>query len=255
MPAACYDARPLAAAGARAVRRQRPAQRTAASSTLLTADYTFLNEHAGAALRHRHDVKGGQFRRVTLTRSEALRPAGQGRRADGHGLSRTARRRCCAARGSWSASWARRRARRRRMCGDLKDEAQAPSPPRCASGSRSHQPQPGLLRLPRRHGSAGLRARELRHRGQVPRASTRRRGEPIDTAGELPDGTKINGPDDLHQALAARPDQFVQTITEKLMTYALGRHVDYRDMPAVRAIVREAARDNYRFESHRRWAS
>ena len=46
-----------------------------------------------------------------------------------------------------------------------------------------------------------------------------------------------------------RPEQFVQTMTEKLMTYALGRSVEYYDMPAVRAIVRDAARDNYRFSS------
>jgi hypothetical protein len=63
----------------------------------------------------------------------------------------------------------------------------------------------------------------------------------------LPDGTKINGPDDLRRALTAHPEQFVQTLTEHLMTYALGRPVEYRDMPVVRDIVRKAARDNYRF--------
>ena len=46
-----------------------------------------------------------------------------------------------------------------------------------------------------------------------------------------------------------RPGQFAQTVTEKLMTYALGRSVEYYDMPAVRAIVRDAARDNYRFSA------
>ena len=59
-------------------------------------------------------------------------------------------------------------------------------------------------------------------------------GGAVDTAGVLPDGTKINGPDDLRRALVARPAQFVQTVTEQLMTYALGRAVDYRDMPVVR---------------------
>jgi hypothetical protein len=71
----------------------------------------------------------------------------------------------------------------------------------------------------------------------------------LDTAGVLPDGTKISGPDDLRRALVARPDQFVQTLTEQLLAYALGRHVDYRDMPLVREIVRNAAHDNYRFAS------
>lgn len=74
-------------------------------------------------------------------------------------------------------------------------------------------------------------------------------GTPIDPSGELPDGTKVNGPDDLRQALVARAGQFVQTLTEKLMTYALGRNVKYSDMPAVRQIVRASAADGYRFSS------
>jgi hypothetical protein len=73
---------------------------------------------------------------------------------------------------------------------------------------------------------------------------------PIDAAGQFPDGTIINGPDELRQALVGRPDhQFVQALTENLMTYALGRSLDYRDMPTIRRIVREAAKDNYRFKS------
>jgi len=81
------------------------------------------------------------------------------------------------------------------------------------------------------------------------RTKDRIAGTPIDASGELPDGTKINGPDDLRKALTARPDQFVQTLTEKLMTYATGRAVSYRDMPTVRAIVRDSAKDNYRFST------
>jgi hypothetical protein len=72
---------------------------------------------------------------------------------------------------------------------------------------------------------------------------------PIDASGVLPDGTQISGMDDLRQALVARSDMFVQTLTENLMIYALGRAVDYRDMPTVRDIVRQAAADDYRFES------
>ena len=73
---------------------------------------------------------------------------------------------------------------------------------------------------------------------------------PIDTAGQLPDGTAIKGPDDLRRALVDRPDhQFIQAFTENLMTYALGRSLDYRDMPTVRRIVRQAAADDYRFKS------
>jgi hypothetical protein len=71
----------------------------------------------------------------------------------------------------------------------------------------------------------------------------------IDASGELPTGQKLGGVDDLRSALAERPDQFVQTMTEKLMTFALGRKVGYRDMPAVRGVVRAAAKDDYRFSS------
>jgi hypothetical protein len=59
----------------------------------------------------------------------------------------------------------------------------------------------------------------------------------------------MSGPADLRKALVRRSPQFVQTLTEKLMTYALGRSVEYYDMPAIRQIVRDAARDNYRFSS------
>ena len=68
--------------------------------------------------------------------------------------------------------------------------------------------------------------------------------------GQLPDGTKIDGPEDLRRALVSRPDhQFVQALTENLLTYALGRSLDYRDMPTVRHIVRQAAKDDYRFKA------
>lgn len=70
---------------------------------------------------------------------------------------------------------------------------------------------------------------------------------PIDATGQLADGTPINGVNDLREALVARPDQFVQTFTEKLMTYSLGRAIEYHDMPAVRTIVRDAANNDYNF--------
>jgi hypothetical protein len=72
---------------------------------------------------------------------------------------------------------------------------------------------------------------------------------PIDVSGQLADGTKVNGPVSLRQAILKHPDQFTGTLTEKLLTYALGRGLDYYDMPVVRGIVHDAARDNYRFSS------
>lgn len=74
-------------------------------------------------------------------------------------------------------------------------------------------------------------------------------GDAIDASGELPSGVRLDGPDSLREVLMRRPEQFVQTFTEQLLKYALGRAIDYRDMPAVRAIVRQAAHDDYRFSS------
>jgi Protein of unknown function (DUF1592)/Protein of unknown function (DUF1588)/Protein of unknown function (DUF1585)/Protein of unknown function (DUF1587)/Protein of unknown function (DUF1595)/Planctomycete cytochrome C len=71
----------------------------------------------------------------------------------------------------------------------------------------------------------------------------------IDASGKLMDGTVVTGPDDLRKALLSRPDEFVQTMTEKFLMYALGRGLSPYDMPTVRKIVRDAARDNYRFSS------
>jgi len=71
----------------------------------------------------------------------------------------------------------------------------------------------------------------------------------IDTSGKLVDGTAVNGPADLRTALLAHPEQFVQTLTEKLTMYALGRSIEYYDMPSIRTIVRDAKATNYRFSS------
>jgi hypothetical protein len=73
-------------------------------------------------------------------------------------------------------------------------------------------------------------------------------GTPVDASGTLPDGTAVNGSADLRRA-PRRPETFVQALTENLLTFALGRATDYRDMPTVREIVREAEKDDYRFES------
>jgi hypothetical protein len=74
-------------------------------------------------------------------------------------------------------------------------------------------------------------------------------GTPIDATGQLVDGTKVDGVVTLRKALVAHPDVFQRAITEKLLIYALGRGLDARDMPAVRAIMREAAGRDYRFQS------
>jgi len=74
-------------------------------------------------------------------------------------------------------------------------------------------------------------------------------GSPIDASGRFLDGATLNGVSGLRDALVSRPDIFVGTLTEKLLTYALGRGLDHHDMPAVRKIVRDSSADDYRFSS------
>ena len=74
-------------------------------------------------------------------------------------------------------------------------------------------------------------------------------GPPIDASGQLLDGSKVNGPVELRKALLKQPEIFVDTVTEKLMIYGLGRGLAAYDMPVARGIVREAGRNNYRFSS------
>jgi hypothetical protein len=77
----------------------------------------------------------------------------------------------------------------------------------------------------------------------------RENGMPLDTQGELYDGTPITSPTALNDALLARPIPLVRNFTQNLMAYALGRRVEYYDQPTVRAIVREAERNDYRMSS------
>ena len=74
-------------------------------------------------------------------------------------------------------------------------------------------------------------------------------GAPVNSTGRLADGTSLDGPATLRKALLDRRDAVAATAAEKLLTYALGRRVEYFDMPAVRAIVRDAGRTDYRFAS------
>jgi hypothetical protein len=72
---------------------------------------------------------------------------------------------------------------------------------------------------------------------------------PIDARTVLPTGVAINGVSDLRAQLVARPEVFARTVTERLLMYAVNRHLEYFDMPQVRAIVRAAAKENYKLSS------
>ncbi|MEQ1898295.1 MAG: DUF1592 domain-containing protein [Vicinamibacterales bacterium] len=74
-------------------------------------------------------------------------------------------------------------------------------------------------------------------------------GAPVDAAGALPDGTTFTGVEGIRQLIAAHPEEFVRTLTGKLLTYALGRALEPSDMPALRGVVRDAARSGYRWSA------
>jgi len=75
------------------------------------------------------------------------------------------------------------------------------------------------------------------------------RGVPVDPTGELYEGTQVDGPAGLRAALLSHEETLWRSFTENLMTYALGRQLGYHDMPTVRAIVRDAARQDYRLSA------
>jgi hypothetical protein len=213
---------------------------------LLTADYTFLNErlamHYGI-----ENVKGSQFRRVTLENTARYGLLGKGAILN---LTANPNRTSPVLRGAWILE---------RLLGT----PPAPPPPNVPTlaenrpGQKAqtvrqrieqHRANPTCMGCHGVMDPLGFALENFDTVGQY-HAQDAQALTPIDTSGVLPDGTAIKGPDDLRRALAARPDQFVQALTENLLTYALGRGIDYPDMPAVRKIVRAAAADDYRFES------
>ena len=78
---------------------------------------------------------------------------------------------------------------------------------------------------------------------------TKEAGGVVDPSGQLADGTRVDGPVALRQAIMKHPELFVRTLTEKMMTYGLGRGLEYYDMPTVRRIAMDASGTNYKFSS------
>jgi cytochrome c551/c552 len=211
---------------------------------LLTADYSFINER----LARHYDIPGvygSHFRRVTLP--------GQARRGllgQGSVLTVTSypNRTSPVLRGKWV----------------LENILGTPPP----------APPPNVPAL--EDNKAGEEAKSQRERLEVHRRSpacaschrvmdplgfalenfdgigewrVKEEGGRIDPSGQLADGSAVDGPVALRAALTRKPEMFVRNITEKLMTYGLGRGMEHTDMPTVRAIVRAAARNDYRFSS------
>ena len=114
-----------------------------------------------------------------------------------------------------------------------------------AARAASHRRR--LQRLPQRDRPVRPRARELHRHRAVARRWTARRTSRSTRGRRSSSGKPVNGPVALRNALLARPDQFAQAVTEKLMMYAIGRKLAYHDMTQVRAIVQDAAKHEYRF--------
>ena len=208
---------------------------------LLTADYTFLNER----LAHHYNIAGvygSDFRRVTLSDENRRGLLGQGSilTVTSHG-DRTSP----VGRGKWV----------------LENVLGTPPPPPPANVPELEpDPNPGRL--------LAMRERMEQHRANPVCASCHRMMDPlglalenfdatgrwrshmlgggvIDASGTTPDGTAFNGPAALRGLLVRNPEQFAIVVTEKMLTYALGRGVEYYDVPAVRQILRAAAANDY----------
>jgi uncharacterized protein DUF1592/uncharacterized protein DUF1588/uncharacterized protein DUF1587/uncharacterized protein DUF1585/uncharacterized protein DUF1595 len=213
---------------------------------LMTADYTFLNERVAKHYGIR-GIYGSRFRRVTLTDERRFGLLGKGSTLT---VTSHAERTSPVERGKW-------------ILENILNAPVPPPPPLPGAGVFA-EPAPG-------EAPKSMRAQMEAHRTNPVCASchkvmdpiglsldnfdvvgawrTEDAGSPIDASGQLVDGTPVDGVVTLRKALMAHPDVFVRAMTEKMLIYALGRGLDPRDMPAVRAIMREAAARDYRFSS------
>jgi hypothetical protein len=211
---------------------------------LLNADYTFVNErlarHYGMA-----GVYGSRFRRVTLTDETRRGLLGQGSVLT---VTSYATRTSPVARGKWILE---------NILGTpppppppnvpaLKDKADAGRPTTLRQRMEEHRANPACAVCHKVMDPLGFSLENFDAIGQWRSTDG---VAPVDASGQLADGTKVDGPVSLRQALLRHPENFVGTMTEKMLTYALGRGLEYYDMPSVRAVVREAAGNQYRFSS------
>jgi hypothetical protein len=214
---------------------------------LLTADHTFLNERV-ARNYGISGVAGAQFRRVTLAEKERRGLLGKGavllRTSYGDRTSPVLR-------GVW-------------VLDKLMGTPPSPPPPNVTTNldqKTGEKPKTIRVRLEQHrenraclqcHGVIDPPGLPLENFDAIGRWRTTDRqadNAAIDARTVLPNGVAIDGPVELTAYLASRPSMFVQALTERLMMYALNRELEYFDMPQVRAIVRGAAKDNYRFSS------
>jgi hypothetical protein len=214
---------------------------------LLTADHTFLNER----LARHYDISGvvgPQFRRVTLAEKERWGLMGKGavllRTSYGDRTSPVLR-------GAW-------------VLDKLMGTPPSPPPPNVATNldqKEGEKPKTIRARLEQHREKAlclqchgvmdpiGLPLENFDAIGRWRTTDVQAENAVIDVHTVLPNGVAIDGPVELRAQLASHPAMFAQALTERLMIYALNRELEYFDMPQVRAVVRGAAKDNYKFSS------
>jgi mono/diheme cytochrome c family protein len=213
---------------------------------LLSADYTFLNERLA---RHYHvpDVRGDEFRRVTLTDPNRFGLLGK---ASVQMVTAYPNRTSPVLRGAY-------------ILENLLGTPPAPPPPNVEAFKENkegeqfktirqimetHRANPTCNACHGVMDPLGFALENFDTIGTYRPVDSFTRMK-IDTSGKLVDGTAVNGPSDLRSALLAHAEQFVQTMTERLTIYALGRSLEYYDMPGIRRIVRDGKATNYRFSS------
>ena len=215
---------------------------------VLGADYTFVNERL-AAHYGIGGVYGSHFRRVALVGEQAGRRGG----IFGHGSLLTVtsypNRTSPVLRGKWVLT---------NMLGtpppppppdvpDLPERGDGGRPATVRDRLQQHRENPACAVCHAPMDPLGLSLENYDAIG-----AWRTTGEadlPIDASGALPDGTQFHGPAGLRTVVLERQDQFVDTVTEKLLSYALGRGPEHVDRPVIRRIARDAASDNYRWSS------
>jgi mono/diheme cytochrome c family protein len=211
---------------------------------LLRADYTFVNERLA---RHYGipGVYGSRFRRVPVTQDARRGILGQGSML---AVTSHAERTSPVLRGKWVLE---------NLLGlpvpppppdvpTLKGNSEGQKPKTLREQMAEHRTEPVCASCHRVMDPVGF---ALENFDAVGAWRTQEPGGPIDASGQLADGTKIDGVVTLRKAILDKPDLFVGTLTEKLLTYALGRGVDAHDMPAVREIMSGAAKNDYRFSA------
>jgi len=215
------------------------------ASELLSANYTFVNERL-ARFYGIPNVYGSHFRRVTLPDDARAGLLGQ---ASILTVTSYATRTSPVVRGKWLLE---------NILGSPPPPPPANVPPLKENGEGGAAPTSVRQRLEEHRknpvcASCHVRMDPLGFALENFDATGRWRaseaGVPIDASGVFPDGTTFTGPAEFRKVLLSHREQFVATLTEKLLTYALGRGVEYYDMPAIRKILREAAPGDYRWSS------